>query len=337
MSFNIVDKTTGETSPIFGGSGSGSSKQSDFSNETINFDFTSQSKIMTKPMIRGAKKIFAIPQEAEIFQAFKVWTDGEDIYLGTTHVLDKTNLTWIEKPMSGSLTNFYSSDYIWQFNGQIFYSLGSTQVFDKETYSWQEKTWSGLSNITGSNVWTNGKDIYYSESTNKLYLLNKNTLEWVLTDVKWAETIGEDFTYFTGANVWTDGKDIYYSKDGINYVYDSNLGYRKEWKPKTWGGLTNFRGKNVWAIGNEIFVNIEKDSGSSYTTTYNLNKETSTWDVVTVEKENGSALYLENNPQNIWSDGKNVYSTVNSSNTFSGGYYLLKTGTADIISTVRCK
>ena len=87
----------------------------------------------------------------------------------------------------------------------------------------------------------------------------------------------------------------------------------------------------------EIFVNVKKDSSNNYTITYNLNKDTSTWEVVTVEKENGSSFYLQNNPQNIWSDGKNVYSTVNSSDTFSGGYYLLKTGTANIISTVKCK
>lgn len=76
---------------------------------------------------------------------------------------------------------------------------------------WVPKTWSGLMSLDfdGTNIWTDGTDIYYSSGTNQ-YVLDKSTSTW--STKTW-----QGLTSFTGQNVWKDGDHIYCSNNTDQY------------------------------------------------------------------------------------------------------------------------
>ena len=79
--------------------------------------------------------------------------------------------------------------------------------------TWTEKTWSGLTDFEGSNIWTDGNNIYYSSSTNQ-YVLDIATSTW--NTKTW-----NGLTSFDGNNIWTDGNNIYHSSGTTHYVLKS--------------------------------------------------------------------------------------------------------------------
>ena len=148
---------------------------------------------------------------SNIYGAY-IWTDGNNIYCsnGTQHyVLDKSNSAWNVKTWSG-LTNFYGNN-IWTDGENTYYSAGYTYVLNKSTSTWSQKTWNGTNVMFGGlNIWTNGKDIYLSESANQ-YVLDKATSIW-------SKKTWSGLTNFNGQYIWTDGKRFYYS-NGSNQQY----------------------------------------------------------------------------------------------------------------------
>lgn len=111
--------------------------------------------------------------------------------------------------------NFYSSAYD-EENEETFHT-----VLDKTTSTWSRKTWYGLSEtdvVDGSNVWTDGEDIYYLSGYSKnQYVLDKATSTWnIIGNYEFARSTGG-----FGSVIWTDGDNTYYSYYGedINYVF----------------------------------------------------------------------------------------------------------------------
>lgn len=151
-----------------------------------------------------------------------------------------------------------------------------------EPDTWSQKTWSGLRSIDGNKVWTDGKDIYYSN--NNQYVLNRQTSTWETKN--W----GSREPYY-GHNVWTDGDNIYFSSGSTQYILDKE---NMVWNKKTWNGLNSFYGLDVWTDGTDYYYS----RGDSH---YLLSKATSTWSVITwsgLTSFDGSG---------VWTDGENTY------------------------------
>ena len=100
------------------------------------------------------------------------------------------------------------------------------------------KAWSGATGFNGTNIWTDGDNIYYSNGSNQ-YVLNKATSTW--SAKTWS-----GLTSFAAPYIWTDGDNIYYSNDNDQYVLDKST---STWSAKTWSGLTSFNGNLVWTDG----------------------------------------------------------------------------------------
>ena len=151
------------------------------------------------------------------------------------------------------------------------------------TSVWTEKTWNGLTDFNGSNIWTDGDNIYYSILFNQ-YVLDKSTSTW-------SKKTWNGLTSFSSNSIWTDGDNIYHSNDTNQYVLDKST---STWSPKTWTGLTNFRGDYIWTDGDNIYY-------SNDTNQYVLDKSTSTWSPKTWNGlTNFYGVY-------IWTDGDNIY------------------------------
>lgn len=155
-------------------------------------------------------------------------------------------------------------------------------------------------NIFGSNVWTDGSNIYYSAGTTQLKL-NRETHQWEI--MTW-----NGLTNFYGAYVWTDKTNIYYSSGSSQYVLDIAT---STWSAKTWTGVSSLYGSNVWTDGSNIYY-------SSSTLQYVLNVATSTWSVKTWT---GLTNF---NGNNIWTDGSNIYHSGTSAGTAGSTYQLDK-------------
>ena len=164
----------------------------------------------------------------------------------------------------------------------IFVSIFSEPIFE-------EKMWNGLSSISGSTIWTDNNNIYYSNETEQ-YILDIETSTWI-------EKTWNGLSSFDGSNIWMDGSNIYYSYfnsfSSINQQYVLNQ-ETSTWEVKTWNGFSSLIGRYVWTDGTSIYY-------SSGTNQYVLNQETSTWEIKTwngLTDFSGGA---------IWTDNNNIY------------------------------
>lgn len=125
------------------------------------------------------------------------WSDGNNIYLngwnsidGTipiSKVLNVNTHTWTDKTWHGMNSSepserTWSGDYVWNDGEKIYMSLGEqSHIIEKElnksTSTWINKTWNDIDmrydfpsggwayvGLTPSALWTDGVDIYYSNS-----------------------------------------------------------------------------------------------------------------------------------------------------------------------------
>jgi hypothetical protein len=103
--------------------------------------------------------------------------------------------------------------------------------------------WGGIDKIRGTDIWSDGTNIYYSSDGN--FVLNKATGTW-------EPKVWEGLTDINGEDVWTDGTNIYYSydtkQDTKQYVLNGNI-----WEKKTWGGTPPTNGYDVWTDGTNIY------------------------------------------------------------------------------------
>lgn len=199
---------------------------------------------------------------------------------------DKTR---IELPVTGS--NF-DRKKLWTNGIDIFYSGGSSStqyilVYNEysDSYHWETISWVRDNNIPtpiidGNNIWTDGTDIYFYNSSNQWYLRYTGDNHW--------EEIEPNIN-LSGDSIWTDGTDIYYSYNTGHYVYDKET---KQWSTMTWNGLTSFYGYYVWTDGTDIYYS------NNFNYYYILDKATKTWTRVNTATSVGNSIVT---------DGKNIY------------------------------
>ena len=152
---------------------------------------------------------------------------------------------------------------------------------DIDAKEWQTKTWSGLTNFSGTQIWTDGAHVYYSNGDDQ-YRLDQSTSTWEPTTWSGVNPYG--------AYIWTDGENIYYSKGNEQYQLDKS---NSTWSAKSWTGLTDCDGRHVWTDGEKIYY--------SYGSQYQLDKSTSTWQTKTWSG------FAPNYGSDIWTDGENIY------------------------------
>lgn len=153
------------------------------------------------------------------------------------------------------------------------------------TLGWQPQGWTGLTSFSGSNVWTDGAQVYYSGASQQ-YQLELYTSVWVPKE--WYGVFHS--LYDTGDNIWSDGTTTYYSKNSDQYELVSNT---STWISKTWNGFTPKERKYIWTDGMNIYYSFGADQ-------YQLDKSTSTW---------GNKEWYGYTPEGdcIWTDGKTIY------------------------------
>ena len=238
---------------------------------------------------------------------------------------DLSNVGWTDITASGETADLNFNPASENAQSGIAASQALKQIVSENTeLVWENKTWQGFNMLSGDNIWTDGTDVYFSNSSYQ-YKLNKSTSTWesktwqglsnfyggntwkdeyniycsrgsdqyVLnkSTSTWEPKTWQGLTSFNGSFIWKDGDNIYYSNSSDQYVLNKST---STWVEKTWYGLTNIRGDYVWKDGNNIYYSNSSDQ-------YVLNKSTSTW----VEK----TWYglTEPNANNIWTDGVNMY------------------------------
>lgn len=246
-----------------------------------------------------------------------IWSDGEHVYFsaGTVQkVLDIPTHTWYDKEwnyVGDAKTGPHSGDDIW-YDGELFHYSGYTgsydrhMVLDKATSTWTTEAWSTPdttseyqelhASVHGSNVWTDGKDIYYnivssSDFTWKSWVLDKSTHTW--TNKTWNILSGGSFNgYYT----WYDGNNIYLSDSGNQYVLNTTTSI---WTSKTWDVDSDLWGYNIWSNGAYIISSWLHHEGQSYENNQLVNVDNSSASYVAF----GEAF----SGLDVWTDGNDWY------------------------------
>lgn len=165
--------------------------------------------------------------------------------------------------------------------------------------TWIRKTWYGIdagAYIRGDNVWSDGTNIYLSNSwdygTSQEYVLDKLTSTWS------KKTWNGDVPSIKGSAIWSDGNNIYYDYGNYSRVLDKNT---STWNNNAWNysagtASQRIRGDRIWTDG----TNIYHSYGAGYSNLI-LNKATKTWSEITFNGFND--IY----GNCVWSDGTNTY------------------------------
>ena len=204
---------------------------------------------------------------------------------------------WTTKTFSG-FNNILGRN-IWIYNNNICYSEGTTQfIYNKETGQWTQQSWSvPTSGFDGSDIWTDGNDIYCSYSTENLgkysFVLDKNTpFTWL------HKTWNERPTSLCGAQVLLYNNKVFYLSGDYRILINSDTWWKAEENCNPFF-LTGFsypdNAKNIWTDGlNFYFSSIEMQ--------YKFNASTQEWEKIHWKNNNNFNGYQ------VWLDyNNNVY------------------------------
>lgn len=108
--------------------------------------------------------------------------------------------------------------------------------------TWSTKTWNGLTSFNGDYIWTDGENIYYSNTSNQ-YVLNKETSTW---SAKTWNGLTPNARY-----IWTDGENIYYGSSASTQRVLNKA--TSTWETKTWKNGMSVAGNFVWTDGDNIY------------------------------------------------------------------------------------
>lgn len=209
----------------------------------------------------------------------------------------------------------FDGSNVWTDGTDIYYSSGSSYVLDKSTSTWSTKTWTGLTQSLGNCIWTDGKEIYYSYQSNQ-YVLNKSTSTW--STKTWT-----GLTSFYGEYIWSNGDTIFYSQGSIQTAFDKSA---STWYSKKWTGLTSFYGNCIWTDGKEIYY-------SSGSTQYVLDKDSSYHGALSTWKPKTWSGLTNFDGDKVWTDGTDIY--YSNSTSSSEVEYILDKATSTWIQRVR--
>lgn len=196
--------------------------------------------------------------------------------------------------------------YDWQLDSYVFPNILGAQVwyntrtsrytasngaqsfeYDVSNHTWTQVSFTGYSNVTGSNIWSDGTNTYIDASTN--HFVQNGNYTW--TSQTWSGVSNS----WQGSRVWTDGVDYYYSYNSNQYKLDTST---HTVSSMTWYGLTSFIGQYVWFDG----TNYRYDYNG---TDYILNVATHTWSAFS------------------WTGGNTTYLRGDMIFQFNGNYYCL--------------
>ena len=177
------------------------------------------------------------------FYGNAVWSNGENIYMsnysleGGQYVLTKGSRNWELKNWSVQNVQGLMTAGIWTDGQDIycsFYDVGEgvdiNARLDKKTNTWVSIPYenvgfdtSSLGTISGKNVWSDGENIYYSNS-NKTLKWNKETKSFEPITLYYNGFDEFDPTVFSGDGeyIWSDGEKIYYDYSNYHYVLYKN-------------------------------------------------------------------------------------------------------------------
>lgn len=144
--------------------------------------------------------------------------------------------------------------------------------------------------VSGDYVWTDGQDVYYSNSSTQL-VLNQETFTW--EEKTWI--FPDDVKVFSAIQIWTDGENIYYSSSSFDLVLDKETStwLKKEWK--FIGEEIKLQGYRIWSCADYVFYS------NGETSQYVLDKATDTWHSFAWSGFNNIFA------SGIWTDGENTY------------------------------
>lgn len=214
------------------------------------------------------------------FNGRYVWSDGTHIYYSKeTEQYVLNGDTWEPKTWEEVTPDAYN---IWSDGDNIYLSdlsnlSQSHWVLNDGT--WVPKTWNGTTIFSGSCVWSNGTNIFYS-STNNQYVLNGDT---------WEPKTWNNRPALYGWYIWSDGTHIYCWASSGPHVLNGDT-----WEPKTWRGIETPSAGPIWSDGVNIYYSNNYNTDEQYV----LNGDT--W-----EHKNWSGPHPDG--YYIWSDGTNVY------------------------------
>lgn len=190
--------------------------------------------------------------------------------------------------------NVYSAFYMWSDGENNYYSYDKNNfIWNKETLSWDEVSWNGLESLWGSQIWSDGENVYYTSLSELSYVLNKETGTW--EEKKW-----NGLEYFNGSYIWSVGDNIFYSyydtsstTSTFNYQYILDK-ETDTWIEMNWGGYNLILASHTWTDGENVYYSFS-------TTQLVLNKETYTWEPSSFT---GKPHF---HGDVVWTDGENVY------------------------------
>lgn len=239
-----------------------------------------------------------------------IWSDGEHVYFSAYNVqkvLDIPTHTWYDKEWNYEGDTAYGliGEDVW-YDGEFFhYSNNRHMVLDKATSTWIAEAWytpkatdeyhALRANMYGSDIWTDGSNIYYNMVSSSdfswvSFVLNKGTHTW--TNKSWN---GHDGS-FDGDEIWYDGHNIYQNNSGVKYVLNPST---STWTPKTWDVDSALWGYNIWSNGAYIISSWLHHEGQPSESNQ------------LVDVDNSSASYVSFGEafsgRDVWTDGNDWY------------------------------
>lgn len=136
-----------------------------------------------------------------------IWTDGENIYhdSGSDHYkLNKETREWSTMNWVNSFDMW--SDSIWTDGYNIY--CGNGKKLDISNHKWEDYSFTYAPGINGRDIWTDGKDVYFSGDNT--YRLNISANTWV-EDHSIFDNVEKENKTIEGQYIWTDSYNIYFT------------------------------------------------------------------------------------------------------------------------------
>ena len=183
---------------------------------------------------------------------------------------------------------WWESRNVWSDGTNLYYGL--SYILDFENFTAKSCSFSGFTgNFRAEYLWTDGKDIYFSQGAIHLKLDIKtktwSTMSWTgLTDIY-------------SNKIWSDEYNIYWGKEKKLNISEHS------WEDFTWNNAPGtMDGYYVWTDGKEIYHTYgSKGAGS----TYLIDSKTKTFTSVPIFDEVDHGV----NGGHIWTDGYDIYYT----------------------------
>lgn len=173
---------------------------------------------------------------------------------------------------------------IWTDGKNVYYSKGTATQQVLNGMKWEEKVWSGFVPSVGYEIWSDGSNIYYSDTT------NSDSFQYVLKNGVFEPHVWDGDNRVEGQGIWSDGENVYYNS-GKSVQLIGNTFVEKNWGVKV-------TGYHIWTDGNKVYYSSGYPGSNQYVLEDGVWKP-QTWLGLP------SGYYFTGN--NVWSDGTDIY------------------------------